>query len=483
MDFRKKFSSPKKLFFIFVLALWFFTIAFTLYIDNQTKYHKAKLFDTELQFANNYIISTFAHADKGNDSIHIPENIYFKKQFYKKLVITVYNKDGKIIHTNNSSHSIDFKSKLPPEVEEAFLHGSGYTRNRKNEDGEPSGFYSATYDKASGILVHTHLPFTGDILKIIEKERYEFISILILITVLLSVIAYAMATFMERNLKNLNEFAKGMAQNITNPKIEKTFTIGEADEISEQIISLYNDKMGLLGEKEKLMEEEQEKLRSKRILANNISHEIKTPIGILQGYLETIITHPEMEQELRTKFLKRCLQNVQRLNNMMTSLSMITRLEDGTNAIVLEKVDLYDAVTAIEEDTHSLLKEKNMTFISNIKPKTFIKSNTATIYTILHNLIKNAAKYSEGTNINFRIESEDEEFYTFEFADDGKGIDKKHIPNLFERFYRIEKNKDTEGSGLGLAIVKSAIAFHNGTITAHTHKGKGLSFIFTLPKV
>ena len=469
------------MFFIFIITLWSFTIAFILYMDGQTRGHKAKLFDTELQFANNYIITSLT-SDNNNESSLPLKNIYFNKPFYKKLVTSVYDSDKKRIYTNNPSHSIDFKSKLPPEVEEAFTNGSGYTPNRKSRNGERPGFYSATYDKNTGILVHTKLPFTDDILKIITKERYESIAILILITAILSVIAYAMAAFLERNLKNLNAFARDMAQNNNNPLLEKTFTIDEADEISEQIVSLYNDKMSLLEEKGKLMEEEQEKLRSKRILANNISHEIKTPIGILQGYLETIITHPEMEPELRTKFLERCLQNVQRLNNMMTSLSMITRLEDGTNAIVLEKIDLYDAIQAIEEDTHSRLKEKNMTFTHDIKPRTYIKSNTATIYTILHNLIKNAAKYSEGTTISLHIAGEDSNFYTFEFTDDGKGVDKKHLPHLFERFYRIDKNKDTEGSGLGLPIVQSAITAHNGTITAHSAEGKGLCFIFTLPK-
>lgn len=468
------------MFFIFVISLWSFTIAFILYMDGQTKDHKAKLFDTELQFANDYIITTLT--TPGKESSLPLKNIYFKKPFYKQLVTSVYNREGKRIYTNNPAHYIDFKSKLPPEVSEAFRNGSGYTPNRKSKNGGLPGFYSATYDKNTGILVHTKLPFTDNILKIITRERYESISILILITAILSALAYAMAMFMERNLKNLNEFARGMAQNNNNPLIEKTFTIDEADEISEQIVSLYNDKMSLLEEKGKLMEEEQEKLRSKRILANNMSHEIKTPIGILQGYLETIITHPEMEQDLRTKFLERCLQNVRRLNNMMSSLSMITRLEDGTSAIVLEKIDLYDTIQAIEEDTHSLLKEKNMTFTHDIKPQTYIKSNTATIYTILHNLIKNSAKYSEGTTINLHIADKDTKFYTFEFRDDGKGVDKKHLPHLFERFYRIEKNKDTEGSGLGLPIVKSAIASHNGTITAHASKGKGLSFIFTLPK-
>lgn len=461
--------------------MWSFTTAFILYISNQTKNLKAKSFDTELQFANNYIISTITSAKTDSGFTLLPKNIYLKRPLYKKLLISVYRKDGELIYTDNHEHTIDFKRKLPPEVEKALISGSGYTPYFKNKSGECPGFYSATFDKDTGILVHTKLPFTGDILKIITKERYEVISILIVIAAVLTAIAYMMASTMKRNLDHLNEFARDKADN-NNTLIKKKFTINEADEISTQIVSLYNDKMNLLKEKEKYAKEEQEKLRSKRILANNLSHEIKTPIGILQGYLETILTHPEMENELKTEFLNRCLQNVQRLNNMMASLSMITRLEDGTSDIILEKTNLYDTVRAIEEDTHSLLAEKNMTLKHNIKPATYIKSHTTTIYTILHNLVKNAAKYSGGTSIDFRIIKEDSEFYTFEFKDDGKGIEKKHLPYLFDRFYRMDKSKDTEGSGLGLSIVKSAVASHNGTITAYSSKNEGLGFIFTLPR-
>lgn len=258
--------------------------------------------------------------------------------------------------------------------------------------------------------------------------------------------------------------------------------------VAGELIKINEDRNKLMEkrevERENSMLEEKNKLRSKRILTNNLKHELKTPIGIIQGYLETIINHEELPAELRAKFIKNCLKNVRRIDNLVSSLSMATRLEDGASSIMMDRIALKDSLEAIQEDQASKLRSNEILFKYNIPDDIYVKSNPSLLYALFHNLIKNAINYASCSHIGFDMINETSKDYTFEFWDDGIGVPDEALDHLFDRFYRVENSSAPikEGSGLGLSIVENTISIHKCTIKAVNRKEGGLTFIFNLPK-
>ena len=129
-----------------------------------------------------------------------------------------------------------------------------------------------------------------------------------------------------------------------------------------------------------------------------------------------------------------------------------------------------------------LLEEYNMNFHNEISCDTIVKGNDTLLYTALCNLIKNSCYYSGSTDITLKIIAKDDDFYTFSFYDNGKGVPEESIHKLFSRFFRIEKDKNQKsGTGLGLSIVKESISLGGGNISVSNIKGGGLELVFTLP--
>ncbi|MDE6715993.1 MAG: HAMP domain-containing histidine kinase, partial [Muribaculaceae bacterium] len=260
------------------------------------------------------------------------------------------------------------------------------------------------------------------------------------------------------------------------------------DFLANTIVKIYADKIKIIeehyAEKEKTFEQEQHDMHAKRILTNNLRHELKTPIGIISGYIETIIEHPDLPQQLQNKFLNSCLKNVRRINNLVTSLSLLSRLEDGADAILYEDMNLYDTVGEIADEFTPKLREANMQFNLQIPVDTNVLSSNSSLYALFNNLIKNAINYSGGTDMGLTLLDEDDHFYKFSFWDNGTGVEPEYLEHLFEHFFRIEKNSThaTDGTGLGLPIVKLVIDNHGGKITVRNRDKGGLEYIFTLPK-
>ena len=228
----------------------------------------------------------------------------------------------------------------------------------------------------------------------------------------------------------------------------------------------------------------EEKVKITRQLTNNINHEIKTPVGIIRGYLESIIAAPEMDTATRNRFLDRMLMNVERLTDLLNDVSTMTRLENGADMIAVEKIDMHDLVYQIESDLPANNLSGNLEFSFDIPFECNVSGNYNLIQGMICGLIRNAALHSGGTEIGLRMISENKRFYVFSFYDNGNGVSSEHIPHLFERFYRVDTGRSLKmgGTGLGLPIVKSTIISLGGTISVHNRSTGGLEFIFTLPK-
>lgn len=230
---------------------------------------------------------------------------------------------------------------------------------------------------------------------------------------------------------------------------------------------------------------EEEQIRLKRQLTQNIAHELKTPVSSIQGYLETIVNNENLPREKMNVFLERCYAQSNRLSRLLRDISVLTRMDEASNMIDMEKVDISLLVNNIVNEVSLELEEKGITVINSLKKEIQIRGNYSLIYSIFRNLTDNAIAYAgNAIKININCFREDENFYYFSFADTGIGVSPEHLNRLFERFYRVDKGRSRKlgGTGLGLAIVKNAVIIHGGNISAKNNPGGGLEFVFTLAK-
>lgn len=301
------------------------------------------------------------------------------------------------------------------------------------------------------------------------------------------VITLMLAVRLNRNIKSLERAATAM-ENGADIESIPNFANDELGDIARHIIDLYRRlreaSEDVEREHDNALHEQQEKLRIKRQLTNNINHELKTPVAAIQGYLETMITSKDMTAEERESFIAKCYAHCQRLTQLLTDVSTITRLEDGSNRIERDSVDLRTIVDEVASEVALLPDDKRMRVNISLPDSMPVKGNSTLLMSIMKNLTDNAIAYSGGRDIYIKLVGEDETMYTICFADNGIGIDDDHIDHIFERFYRIDKGRSRKlgGTGLGLSIVKNSVLFHGGDISVENRKVGGLEFTFTLPK-
>lgn len=224
----------------------------------------------------------------------------------------------------------------------------------------------------------------------------------------------------------------------------------------------------------------------RREFLSNLSHELKTPLFAIQGYIEAL-QDTEIEDALLTKrFLEKAAHNVDRLSFLVKDLDAISRLESGEIPINCENFDLGELLREVIESLELNARQHNIHLIFKSKYDTDISvyADREKIRQVLVNLIDNSFKYGKdnGTTAIKTFELHDQ--ILVEVTDDGVGIDEKSLPRVFERFYRTEKSRSRKagGSGLGLAIVKHIVEAHQQTITVRSTEGIGSTFGFTLQK-
>lgn len=231
--------------------------------------------------------------------------------------------------------------------------------------------------------------------------------------------------------------------------------------------------------------QEEEQARLKRQLTQNIAHELKTPVSSIQGYLETILSNPNIPKDTVKTFLERSYAQSNRLTTLLRDISVLTRMDEAPEMMEREAVNLSLMVENIINEVNLGLEEKHIKVINLMPQALMINGNHSLLYSIFRNLMDNAIAYA-GTNIHITINCfrEDDTFYYFSFSDSGIGVEEEHLTRLFERFYRVDKGRSRKlgGTGLGLAIVKNAVLFHGGTIFAKNAPNGGLEFVFTLQK-
>jgi two-component system phosphate regulon sensor histidine kinase PhoR len=224
----------------------------------------------------------------------------------------------------------------------------------------------------------------------------------------------------------------------------------------------------------------------RREYMGNVSHELKTPIFNIQGYILTLLDGAKDDPKIAARFLKRAAKSVDRMTSLIKDMDVLSKVETGQYDIRLEPVQLNLLIEDTLQGVESYAR-KNDAKISvdfQVDERIDVLCDSARIEQVLDNLIVNAIKYSDD-NKKVKIKVQDlESKVQISIKDNGFGIPEKDLGRIFERFYRVDKarSRDAGGSGLGLSIVKHIIDKHNQTITVTSKDGKGTTFKFTLNK-
>lgn len=219
----------------------------------------------------------------------------------------------------------------------------------------------------------------------------------------------------------------------------------------------------------------------------NVSHELKTPLFTVQGYILTLLDGAMNDKNLREKYLERASKGVERLGYIVKDLDMITKLEVGDLSLNIEPFDIVELVKNVFDmlEMKAGKKKITLTFDTDYKQPIMVKADKERIQQVLANLIVNSIKYGrEKGTTEVSIENLIKNKVIVRVTDNGEGIEKIHQPRLFERFYRVDKSGSRKegGSGLGLSIVKHIIEAHNEKIYVESEFGVGSEFSFTLEK-
>ncbi len=222
----------------------------------------------------------------------------------------------------------------------------------------------------------------------------------------------------------------------------------------------------------------------RREFLGNVSHELKTPIYNVQGYLDTLIATKLADEKINMKYLKKANKNADRLAQIVGDLEDITKLEAGELELNKEAFKMYDLADEVMESMEIMAAKKNITlkFKDGSDKNVLVNADLELIQQVITNLITNSIKYGKENGTTWIGIYKMDKLVLIEVTDNGIGIEQNHLPRLFERFYRVDQSRTRKkgGSGLGLAIVKHIIEAHKQAVHVRSKEDIGTTFGFTL---
>lgn len=471
-------SVGTKLYMSVLSVFLVFAVAFIVFQQTREKQFKVDTLNLKLQDYNLHMDEYLRlFPDRSEQAL----DRYVKSHYIPHLRVTLISLSGKVMYDSelkDYSHVTNHASR--PEIVSALHNGAGSTVERNSKTLKGDFFYSATCFPKDSLIIRSALPYTSDLSKSLKADQH-YIWFAVATMLLLTIILYRFTRRLGDNIQRLRTFASRADHGESLDTEDLVgFPSDELGEIAERIIKIYK----------RLQTTRQEQDILKRQLTQNIAHELKTPVASIQGYLETILDNPNINDSMREQFLKRCYAQSQRLASLLQDISTLNRMDDAPDMIGTEDVNISEIVANIQKETALQLQQKQMSFVNKLPNDVMVKGSPSLIYSVFRNLTDNAIAYAgTGTTITLTaqpIENIDEEMkspkWQFTFSDNGVGVPVEHLPRLFERFYRVDKGRSRKmgGTGLGLAIVKNAVLLHGGTIRVVNNFNGGLRFDFTL---
>lgn len=476
MALSNRVSYPQRLFLWLLGYSLLLAGCFIVFQYNREKAFKAEEMNTRLQLINTYILTEL---EEGQDIRNISLADFHP---FEDIRVSVMRADGSVIY-DNSMDSLPGTNHLDrEEIKRALKSNSGYTVRRHSRSTGQYYFYSATKGN-QGLIVRTAVPYSLSLSTLLRAD-YNFLWIMGVICLVMCILGYFATRRVGQHITRLNEFAE-KAERGSRISDTEPFPNDELGAISNNIVRLYARLQQAYSDRDAehkaALREQQEKELIKKELTNNINHELKTPLASVRICIETLIAHENMSEEKRITFLKRCLSNTDRLQRLLSDVSLITRMDDGRESIVKETVDLVSIINNTVEEHQLLADSKGIVIDNNVSGQLPMQGNGSLLEAVFNNLLDNAIAYSGGTYIKIEPVYVSEAKIVLTVEDNGAGVPAEHLPRLFERFYRIDKgrSRNAGGTGLGLSIVKNAVMLHGGNITVENKKSGGMLFKIT----
>ena len=473
-----KLSYHKRLFLMLFAFSWTIILCFISFQYLREKQYKSEFLNTQLQLYNSHFVRAIENGASPDEYIASQESPF------DELRISIIAHSGAVVYDNMLSLDSLDNHRYRPEVAGALEKGAAYHIGRLSASDGREYFYSAT--RGEEIVVRTAIPYSASLHELLRAD-WTFLGIMMAVCLAMSVLAFLGTRRLGKNIERLNRFAE-KAEKGEPFDDDKMFPNDELGSISNHIVQLYEQWQQTIKDRdiahEAALREEQEKIRIKRQLTNNINHELKTPVASMQVCLETLLSGINLSEEKRLELIERCYTNNERLRRLLSEASLITRMEDGSQLIDKESVIVNNIIDEIAEELQIMPEEERFDLHVDFDEPVIVGGNPSLIVSIFRNLTENAIAYSGGKNIYISLIENNENLCRIRFEDDGCGVDDKHLSRLFERFYRVDKGRSRQigGTGLGLAIVKHAVQFHGGSIIVSNRPGGGLRFDFFLRK-
>ena len=391
-----------------------------------------------------------------------------KVSFRENVCIELTNSNGDNLYSTYSSNC-NLKSKV---VKRNFINSNKSTKtyNLVNNFTRQKSIMNAT--KLSNnlyIFISTSLIPLDSTVNIIEQQ-------LIIVSIVVLLLSIVVAYFISKRLSNpiikISKAAKLISKGKLKTKFETTSDIKELVDLTNAL----NDMKDELSKTEELQKD----------LMANVSHDLKTPLTMIKAYAELVLDININDKEKCINNLNIIIEEVDRLNNLVNDILTLTKVGNELDKLVKEKFDLIKLIKRIVKQ-HNIYVIKDgfsIEFIHDNIKELKIEADKKKIEQVIYNLLNNALNYTgEDKKVIIKVEENDKD-YSIMVIDSGKGIDKKEIDHIFDRYYRSKKNhkRYVYGTGLGLSIVKNILLLHNYPYGVKSTKNKGTTFYFKIKK-
>lgn len=454
---RVKFSFHTRVLLTVLALCWILVGTAMVFQYRREKEFKAQLLDTRLQMHNDRIVDDLRQGESIDSIVRrigVP---------VEHLRVTLIDRKGNVLYDNTSPHPTA-NHNTRPEVIEARANGTGHAVARLSQSDDINYFYSARLAD-NGMVVRSAAPYTHSLTDFLKADS-TMLWIMVALTLAMSLVGFIVTRKISLSITRLNDFAH-KAERGERIYSDEAFPNDELGSIAGNIVKLYVQREQ---QHRQALRNEQDKIRLKKQLTNNINHELKTPVASILLCLDLLHDHPELTPEQKEEFMDKIRHNAQRLNSLLKDVSTITRMDEGADVIEKTETDLTALIREIVEESRL---RTNMKITLDI-PDLSITGNRPLLESIFRNLIDNAIAYSGASEMIISADPEG----NFTVSDNGCGIAPEHLPHIFERFYRIDsgRSRAAGGTGLGLSIVRNAVAIHGGSIRPFSINGLAYKF-------
>ena len=382
---RSSLSYHRRLFLLLLAFSWALVACFIVFQYGREKQFTAARLDTRLQLFNLRMLDAV--------NAGAPPDAFIARSGApcEGVRVTLIDPAGHVVF-DNSLDTLPGANHLDrPEVAEALARGTGYTIRRHSESTDRNYFYSAM--RGDRYIVRSAVPYSVPLGDILAADR-EFLWFMLGVTLLMSVAAYFATRRLGHNITRLRDFAQRAARG---ERIDEqaVFPHDELGDISSHIIRLYARLQRTTADRDRehalALHEQQEKIRIKKQLTNNINHELKTPVAAIQGYLETLLDNPGLGAEKRTAFLEKSCAQVARLRSLLADISTVTRMDEASQLIRKERVVLNDIVDEIRADMQLRPEGQRLRVNCDFPYPLEMEGSPSLLGSVFRNLADNAA--------------------------------------------------------------------------------------------